>query len=50
MISVNSQEYFSNPRTEMLAFLPTSRRRVLEIGCGNGKFAENLVVECEYWG
>jgi len=47
---VQPESYFSNARPEMLAFVPSQRRRVLEIGCGGGAFAQQLVKDCEYWG
>jgi 2-polyprenyl-3-methyl-5-hydroxy-6-metoxy-1,4-benzoquinol methylase len=42
--------YFSNTRSEMLAFIPTGRLgRVLEIGCASGIFIESLNAD-ERWG
>ena len=34
----------------MKKFLPAQYSKVLEIGCGNGHFRENLGLEHEYWG
>jgi 2-polyprenyl-3-methyl-5-hydroxy-6-metoxy-1,4-benzoquinol methylase len=44
--------YFSNQRYEVSQFLPSSMlgMKVLEIGCGDGSFIENITVDCEYWG
>lgn len=35
-------QYFDGPRKEMLEFVPTDARRILEIGCGDGRFAASL--------
>lgn len=45
-----SAPYYGNSRTEMRAFLPDRYRRVLEIGCGEGTFRQNLELPNEYWG
>ena len=44
--------YFVNPRREMLAYMPSSARRVLEAGCGAGEFGRLLrdARGCETWG
>ena len=34
--------YYDNLRQEMLDFLPDSYTKVLEIGCGEGRFSDNL--------
>jgi SAM-dependent methyltransferase len=46
------RDYFDRPRGEMLAFLPQSCRRVLDVGCGNGEFAAAVKAKlnCEAWG
>ena len=36
------EHYFSGSRKEMLAFIPSRVRRLLEIGCGNAAFAADL--------
>lgn len=44
--------YYNSNRQEMLAFVPAEARRVLEIGCANGRFSE-LIKErqgAEVWG
>lgn len=33
----------------MIAFLPTNYDSVLEIGCGEGRFADNLTQGCDTW-
>jgi cyclopropane fatty-acyl-phospholipid synthase-like methyltransferase len=44
--------YYLNMRSEVANFLPTdtSKMRILEIGCGAGKFKSNIVEFDEYWG
>jgi SAM-dependent methyltransferase len=42
--------YYRNPRSEMLAFLPENRRRVLEVGCGVGAFISSITGCEEKWG
>ncbi len=42
--------YYENPRPEMLRFVPQTRRRVLEIGCGTGGFIASIVGCDEKWG
>ncbi len=46
----NPSTYHQGYRKEMAAFLPKQYSRVLEIGCGNGNFRDNLSKEHEYWG
>lgn len=43
-------DYRRSHRYEMKVFLPDSYSRVLEIGCGEGNFKENLAPGVEYWG
>ena len=45
-----SVTYYENPRREMIHFLPSHYSKVLEIGCGCGRFRGNLSSSCEYWG
>lgn len=43
--------YHTHQRPEMAKFLPANYLRVLEIGCGNGVFKQNLThPPQEYWG
>jgi len=42
--------YYKNNRKEMIPVLPQQYSRVLEIGCGEGSFLENLSQDCEFWG
>lgn len=42
--------YYQNYREEMKPLLPTHYSRVLEIGCGEGYFRDNLSLGHEYWG
>ena len=43
-------EYFKHSRREVLPFVPAQRRRVLEVGCGEGWFAGSLTGVEEAWG
>jgi 2-polyprenyl-3-methyl-5-hydroxy-6-metoxy-1,4-benzoquinol methylase len=50
---MDSRDYFSAPREEMLGFVPTAAQTILEIGCGDGAFARELIGRRggrEYWG
>lgn len=44
--------YYDNVRHEMLKYLPANAKRILEIGCGNGCFAEVMKQKnsAEVWG
>jgi 2-polyprenyl-3-methyl-5-hydroxy-6-metoxy-1,4-benzoquinol methylase len=44
--------YFQNLRPEMLPFLPAAAERILELGCGEGKFGAACKARfgCEAWG
>lgn len=46
------QGYYDNIRTEMLQFLPSNAKRVLDVGCGNGAFALAIKEQnnAEVWG
>lgn len=46
----NTSTYYQNFREDMTQLLPKQYSRVLEIGCGEGKFRENLTHSHEYWG
>lgn len=43
-------DYFKHSRPEMLPFVPAQRRRVLEVGCGEGWFTGSLTGVEESWG
>lgn len=47
-----SSDYYGQDRSEMLPFAPAEARRVLEIGCGRGRFARALKERngAEVWG
>jgi 2-polyprenyl-3-methyl-5-hydroxy-6-metoxy-1,4-benzoquinol methylase len=45
---MNNEEYYKKIRPEIAQILPARYRKVLEIGCAEGGFKENL-NECEYW-
>lgn len=42
--------YYRNHRAEIIPALPAQYTRVLEIGCGEGRFRANLSLPHEYWG
>ena len=42
--------YFKNNRKEMIPLLPQQYSKVLEIGCGEGVFRQNLSQDSEFWG
>lgn len=50
-MEVKRKEYYENARPEMLALIPLNSTKILEIGCGQGKFSEQLVKKnTEIWG
>jgi len=50
MSSNADAEYYAKHRPEVVPFLPREPSRVLEIGCGEGRFRANLPLTCEYRG
>jgi 2-polyprenyl-3-methyl-5-hydroxy-6-metoxy-1,4-benzoquinol methylase len=46
----NSRVYYEGARKEVAQFLPGHYSKVLEIGCGEGGFHENLIQGSEHWG
>lgn len=45
--------YYSNSRTEILPFIPSGVKRLLDIGCGSGNFGKMLkssISDCIVWG
>lgn len=55
--AVSGVSYYSHPRPQMRRYVPLTARRVLDIGCGDGAFAEGLRDEfrsrgadLEVWG
>jgi 2-polyprenyl-3-methyl-5-hydroxy-6-metoxy-1,4-benzoquinol methylase len=44
------REYFGHVRPEMHQFIPDRRRAVLDIGCGEGRFAASIPGVEELWG
>lgn len=45
-------DYYSNVRKEMLAYLPDSADKIIDIGCGNGAFGKAIQEKrkAEVWG
>lgn len=46
----NDENYYIHHRKEMRPALPPKYNRVLEVGCGEGRFRANLDRTHEYWG
>lgn len=46
------KRYYDGDRNEMLPFVPVTARRILEIGCANGRFSFLVKQrqDCESWG
>ena len=46
------EEYFECPRLEMLEYVPSDCRKVLDVGCGAGSFGASIRkrIDCEVWG
>jgi len=44
--------YFSNPRPEMIKFIPRNAQKILEVGCGEGIFGFEMKkkLKAEVWG
>src|SRR5262245_56833577 len=42
--------YFGHARAEMLQLVPSQRNKVLEIGCGEGRFSSGIGGVAELWG
>lgn len=43
-------EYYNNPRIEIIQFIPNHYSKVLEIGCAEGMFRQNISKDAEVWG
>jgi 2-polyprenyl-3-methyl-5-hydroxy-6-metoxy-1,4-benzoquinol methylase len=45
-------KYYINKRSEMLEFFPSNAKTVLDVGCGQGIFAQQIkdIYETETWG
>jgi len=42
--------YYGQSREEIMSLIPPNRRRILEIGCGEGLFSEKITGAEERWG
>lgn len=48
-----TESYYHNQRMEMLEFIPSTTKRMLEIGCSTGQFGANvkkMLKDVEIWG
>jgi len=46
-----NQDYYRNPRPEMMDFVPSSAKTVLDVGCGAGAFGAAIKARgAEVWG
>lgn len=50
MKAKSDKSYYRYVREDVFALVPTGVRRVLEIGCGAGRFRTNFPADVEYWG
>ena len=50
MKAKSDKSYYRYAREDVFALVPTGVRRVLEIGCGAGRFRTNFPADVEYWG
>jgi len=48
--TMSADTYFANERPEVAALLPAGARHVLEVGCGEGRFAGHVRGRASYWG
>ena len=42
---IKEKAYYANARLEMLQFIPKDAQKILEVGCGEGKFSEILTEQ-----
>lgn len=51
-IAVKPESYYECERVEMLEFIPKDCRKILDVGCGSGKFGNYVKVNlnAEVWG
>lgn len=47
---MSANNYFDNERPEVAAMLPARARHVIEVGCGEGRFAGHVHERDSYWG
>jgi len=50
-MEIKNKKYYANLRPEMISLISNSAEKILEIGCGQGGFSEQLIKEgVETWG
>lgn len=48
---IKEESYYQGDRLDILQYVPDRALKILEVGCGEGKFAQNLITENrEIWG
>ncbi len=50
MKAKEDRSYYRGSRPDVFEIVPLGVRRILEIGCGAGRFRANFPQEVEYWG
>ena len=50
MSQEKSASYYRGSRPEVFDLVPSGMKKVLEIGCGSGRFRLNFKEDVEYWG
>lgn len=50
MNAKSDKSYYRGARRDVFALVPAGARRVLEVGCGAGRFRANFPANVEYWG
>ena len=51
-LTIKPAEYYAQARSEILPFIPDTARRILDVGCSEGKFGLQLkdTLNAEVWG
>jgi 2-polyprenyl-3-methyl-5-hydroxy-6-metoxy-1,4-benzoquinol methylase len=51
-LSAKPEGYYTQTRAEMLPFIPKDAKRILDVGCGEGRFGQQLKgkLNAEVWG
>ena len=49
-IDKKTVQYYSHSRPEMAGFIPSTAKKILDVGCGKGHFASQFKGKMETWG